>query len=58
MYSTNDRDSLNLFNISSWFFRPISGETASSQPDAYHGADIPFKNRSELNSYDKFGAEI
>lgn len=60
MYSTKDRDNLELFNISSWFFRPINFGLAPSL-DVHKGSNIVFEHKSELPKPDQsgdFGAEI
>ena len=59
MYSTKDRKDLNLFNISSWFFRPISiGVEHGGAPGAYVGANIVFDHKDDLHDSNQFNAEI
>ena len=59
MYSTKDRKNLNLFNISSWFFRPISVRTGfDKSPSSYVGANIVFNHKDDLPDSDKANAEI
>lgn len=60
IYSTKDRENLGLFNISSWFFRPINIGLAPSL-NVRKGSNIVFEHKSELPSpdqSDEFGAEI
>lgn len=60
MYSTKDRNNLGLFNISSWFFRPINLDPAPTS-DVYKGSNIVFSHKTELPEPDQsgsFGAEL